>query len=294
MATSIIDALDFRWNHTNDFLWQLQFQKLPLREKICKVISDYAVYIFAYILGADDLTKLGEKKTPLETKNTYDLYINKHNSYLLPYHKSIILILNGEGHIATSPETFQQLEDQSQCKIVFHDIRKLEDIAEIISSLRNRSNQIRALWIRAHATPETITFHQYEEGLDIRPLTETEQIIGSQRIEKTKKILQILNQLEPDAPIILESCSTGQKMEEGKENIAQFISRAAGGRKVYAPTREALVIDKTITYTKEKGFNVVINGLKSSTYFSKGSLMSRITAVWHAYRNHQEEITCEY
>lgn len=45
-----------------------------------------------------------------------------------------------------------------------------------------------------------------------------------------------LDLLDPNASIILYSCSTGGKVDNG-ENLADAIARQAGGRKVYAPTK---------------------------------------------------------
>lgn len=109
-----------------------------------------------------------------------------------------------------------------------------------------------------------------------------------------KLLMDQFDKLEADAPIILESCYTGQEMAEGQENMAQFISRAANRRTVYAPSREALPIDKTVTFSQEHGFNVGIKGIKASTKFAKGSFLRRMHAVWLGFRGIQEDITRKF
>ena len=156
------------------------------------------------------------------------------------------------------------------------------------------NNKIKALWVRAHGTPLAISLSRYAE-INVAPPGQFDQIFGIERIRKARMFLQDqLKKLEPDAPVVLESCYTGQKMEDNKENIAQFIANVAGGRKVYAPSREAIPINKSMTYTPEQGFKVIIKSFQSSTYFAKGSCLGRICAVWHAFRNHLEDITCEF
>jgi hypothetical protein len=285
MGTTLLEALDFSWNHAQDWMYQAQYQKLSIGAKAGKIISDCVVYLFASLLRVNTTEKIANRRISIKAANEYTDYVSS-KSYANLRNQSVILVLNGELDIPTSPENFRRLETQSGCKIKFIKVQRFEDIKFEIESLKQCNNKIEALWIRAHGTPFSISFNQFEQiNVD-----KTDY-----RIEDTRRFLQEqLEKLEQKAPIILESCFTGQKVEVGKENVAQFIASTAGGRKVYAPSREALPIGENITYVPEKGFKVVIKSFQSSTFFAKGSCLSRICAIWHAYRDHVEEITCEF
>lgn len=289
MSTSLLQALDFSWDHSSDMLWQAKNLELSIWERMSRRISDYAVYIFAYLLGVE-IGKLAAKRIPAETKTQYDEYVSK-NSYLELKNQPVILVLNGEQDIAAPPENFQQLEEQSRCKIVFLKAAKLTGISVFIDNLKKSSNQIKLLWVRAHGTPFSINFGGFiDERLDITSNDDRAEEYNRQEIEKTQRFIQEqFNQLEPDAPIILESCFTGQETSAGEKNIAQFIADAVK-RKVYAPSREALSI-KAVTFSQEEGFQVVMTGFQNSTYFAQGSFLARLSAILHAYRNHYEDIT---
>ncbi len=196
-------------------------------------------------------------------------------------------MLIGENDLITSEETFVQAENQSGYKIVFAKVSSLKNAEEAINTLKESSCQIQALWIRAHGTPNSISFSESVSGLDMRPSccvdTQTEKFLGT--VDQT---------LEKEAPIILESCHTGSKMADGEENIATVIARIAK-RKTYAPSREALSIEKGVSYSKEESrFKVVIEGSKSSKSFKQGSICSRIMGIWHFFMKRRENITCEF
>lgn len=290
-TTSLLEALDFTWNHNGDMLYHLQNSKLSVGEKICKRINDYIVYLFALVLGVDTFKKISDKRISVKTIEDYEKYVNRH-SHISLQNQSVILILNGENDIPVSHQIFERLEQQSNCKIKFVKIEDLNNIKRELESLKKANNTIRALWIRAHGTPVSIDFAIGAE-VQIAQATPFDQSVNEQQIENTRLYLtEQLKELALDAPIILESCFTGQERESGKENMAQFFASAAGGRKVYAPSREALSIDN-ISYT-ERGFNVKIKSFQSSTYFAKGSCLARMCVIWHAFRNHQVDITCEF
>lgn len=274
MSTSLLEALDFTWNQ--DLLSRTQFIRLSTYEKLCKCISDYAVCAFAFMLRVGNHNRHYKKILP-----THNAYVKAHSS--LPSNEKVILIIHTKNELPVSPEGYEELEKQSQYKIVFRQIESEKEIAEVLDQLKKQSNQIKALWIRAHGYPQQIILdNQFGISITCNSLFQA-NFLHTQ-----------LNKLDTDAPIILESCFTGKKMPQGQENMAQFISRAANGRPVYAPSREALVIDKTVTFSQEKGFHVAIEGIKASTKFAKGSFLRRMHAVWLAYRGVKEEITRKF
>ncbi len=301
MGTTLLEALDFSWNHRDDWHYQIKNRNTPIVTKIIKKLSDYIVYAFALILGVNNEEKLAKRRISLENTNLYNNYvIEKEN---VNYHEeSIILIINGDGHIPVSTENFIRLEEQSKCKIKFVKIESLKDIELKFESLKKNNNKIKALWIRAHGTRTSINFN-HSARIDISHPTQfadlTFQNHYNSDCNKQDKIMQLLLQkqlekLEQDSPIILESCYTGQMLEnDNSQNVAQFIANTTN-LSVYAPSREALAIDDGITYDLEHGFKIKIKSIQSSTYFSKGSCLARMCAIWHAFRNHEEEITRKF
>ena len=99
--------------------------------------------------------------------------------------------------------------------------------------------------------------------------------------------------LEQEALIILECCSTGRKTASGQENVAFFIASFAGGRMVYSPSRELHSIDENISYVS-RDFKVNFKTFQPAMHFAKNSCLARISAIWHAYLNQEIDITCEF
>jgi len=286
MKTDLAKAFDFSWKHDEDLMYHVENRNLSIVSKVATRMSDCIVYLFASMLGINSLEKVARGRISDETVDAYTAFV-KSRTDIPVKNESMILILNGDYEVPVSPEGYQQLEKQSNCKIKCVRIRDLNEIGKTFDSIINDNNIIKALWIRAHGTPLSISFTSRAQ-IDVGPLTELEHMMGSKRIEKGQSLLQEqFKKLEADAPIILESSHTGQEIKA--ENIAQFIFRAAGGRKVYAPTGPALAIDKGVSY--HEGFKVKIKSTQSSTTFPEGSCLARMSAIWHAFCKHEEEIT---
>ena len=294
MSTNLTKALKFFWNNQSDLDAFFEFKKLTEVEKICKMISDCTIYLFSSILGMNSLEKIALKKYSVDLRREYDEYVLKKTSFGIK-NKSLILVFNGETDNPVSPESFERLERQSGFVVCFAQVKESNDILYNINYIKNSGNDIKAIWIRAHGSPQQIHFSQYKNGLDISPLNDFEKITNNQRIVTAKSTLEMINQqLDPDAPVILESCYTGQKLQDDKENIAEFISKIMKGRKIYAPSREALVIDNTVNYVAGKGFEVIINSFKEDEYFAKDSFLSRMRVIWLAFCNIQQNIAIEF
>jgi hypothetical protein len=281
-STHLLEAFDFDWDHTGDILWGLKNQNNPVWMRIGKRISDYIVYYVALVLRVD-VDSLARKSISEITRREYKTYVETHR-WTDFRNEKVILILNGEADLPTSPEKFQQLERQSQCKVLFVKVSELKDISGTIDTLKRQGNTIQVLWIRAHGFPQSILFSPYCQ-LKITPAPYEPYVYTPNELcEKHFK------KLEANTPIILESCNTGQDMPEGQENIAQCIAKLAQ-RKVIAPMMQTLPID--ITYSNGD-FHVMMKSIKPASYFAKGSLFARLEAVWHAYWNHQIEISCVF
>jgi hypothetical protein len=276
--TTLLDAFRIQ-EDIPEWVKYREFQNLSLGQKITRLVSDYAINFFAYVLGV----KISGRNVEAIAKR-YDEYANAQvqNSSFCQDQK-VILVLHIKGSIPTEPTHFEELEKQSGCKVVFKEAGSVEQAIQGMTDLKINRCTIETLWIRAHGTPTKITFQGVvsEDVLNIKP----------QHCQTETSFCEAIDQnLELKAPIILESCFTGKPMPEGEENIATFISRFAK-RKVFAPKREALNIDGGVTYSEKKGFNVKIKSFQADRYFTPLSFLARLSAVWLAFRGYKEDIT---
>lgn len=282
--TTLLDAFRIQ----EDIPWWIQyqeFQNLPFRKKITRLVSDYTIKFFAYVLGV----KISGRNVKAVGKR-YDEYANaKEQNPSFYHHQKVILVLHIKGSIPTEPTHFRELEKQSGCKVVFKEADSIEEASKGMTDLKKNGCKIEALWIRAHGTSTTITFQGNftTDALNIKPDSD---LIDLNLKKVTSFCKSISENLELEAPIILESCFTGKPMLAGEENIATFISRVAQ-RKVFAPKREALNIDDGVTYSKEKGFHVKIRSFQADRYFTPLSFLAKLSAVWLAFRGYKEDIT---
>jgi len=289
--TSFLEAVDYQWNHKGDYFWEWRQGQKPIHERVGKIVSDYVVFIFAYLLGLNNLENKAIKRTSAQTKEDYEKYV-KERQYSKPKNSSVILVLMGEDDLVTSPATFEELERQSGYKVVFEKM-DLDLFPYRIDALKKNSSKIEALWIRTHGMPTQMIFDCYGSCIEVPKHSWEEKQLKIYKTFKTQ-----FSKLEEQAPIILESCHTGQEIPsekgETQENIAQVIARLAGGRTVYAPSREALPIDRGVTFSKDEGFSVTMKSTTSCKSFGKGSLLGRLCAVWHLFRDHEEAVTRKF
>jgi len=151
-GTSLIEAMHFSWNYSPI--------EIAANYKQSLLVSDIFIFTFATLLGIGSLDKLHAKLTILSTVTEYDDYIST-KSQTNPRNESVILIVNGEMDNPVDPQTYKQVEEQSNYKIVFAKVKELKDISTVIADLKRSSNQIKGLWIRAHGTPTSIHFSEY-------------------------------------------------------------------------------------------------------------------------------------
>ncbi len=163
--------------------------------------------------------------------------------------------------------------------IIFYKISFAFEIIPFLKQVKNQSNHIKALWFRAHGSPTNISFNEYD----------CDNLSCGNPIIKEFPIF-----LDQDGIIILECCSIGQTIlpdcsSVQIENIAQNIARFSNGRSEYAPSREMVSIDKTISY--ENGWKVIMEGIKSSPY---SHFLGRIHALWLMKMLCKENITMKF
>lgn len=105
--------------------------------------------------------------------------------------------------------------------VAFRKVSHIKDIEDAIKAATFHGNTIKLLWLSAHGSPDHITLGK-EAG-----------VIWEGNVDALSNCLQ---KLDPEANIVLDSCSTGGARNNNLENIAQRIARCAKGRKVWCAT----------------------------------------------------------
>lgn len=125
---------------------------------------------------------------------------------------------------------FQKLE--RTYPVAFEIVSSIEDVANCVERARLQNNQIKALWLRAHGNPHEMTLDKDK----------------SLSIDNTWMLEHHFNLLEPEAFIILDSCSTGRK-NPYYMNLAQNIASYARKKTIISSSEDTLSfsmkIDKT-------------------------------------------------
>ncbi|MDF2549987.1 MAG: hypothetical protein K0S07_1054 [Chlamydiales bacterium] len=118
---------------------------------------------------------------------------------------------------------------QKHTNLVFKEIGSIQDIAQTIFQLKQQNISIRNLWLATHGSKDSLS-------LNTQP-----QISYSTASPDNHHLLlkRSLEQLTPDATIIVSGCSTGHIDIEGATSIAQKIASLAPGRTVIAPTQNS-------------------------------------------------------
>ena len=176
--TTLLDAFRIQ-EDTSWWTQRREFQDLSLGQKITRVVGDYTIKFFAYVLGV----KISGRNVKAVGQR-YDEYTNAKEQVSNQCHdQKVILILHIKENIPTEPKYFLELEEQSGCKIVFKKVSSVEEAIKGITTLKKNNCKIEALWIRAHGTPTTITFRGeiMVDTLNIKPCD------GFNDFELTKK-----------------------------------------------------------------------------------------------------------
>jgi hypothetical protein len=279
MGTSYLEAMSFMWNH--NAMERHQFYKLSGYQKICKIFVDCVVYTIAVILNVHNETKIRKN----ETHQEYDTFVQERQ--IIPNDKNVIVIFTIDLDLPVSIDGYKELEQNFT--IIFHTISFANDIIAFLHQVKKQSNHIKAVWIRAHGSPTNISFNEYD----------SDNLYCDSQIARELSI-----PLDLDAIFILECCFSGRLCQE--ENIAQHIARFSNGRTVYAPSREMLSIDKTVTFSdnanalssiddarviSDKGWKVIMEGIQSSPHTG---FLGRIHALWLMKKFRREDITMKF
>jgi hypothetical protein len=261
MVTSYGDAMKFYLNYNQ--MERYQFHKLSGFQQFCQLFTDCIVYIVALVLNVHDETKIRKN----DTHHEYDTFVQEHS--IIPYNKNVIVIFTIELDIPVSIEGYKELENNFT--IIFHKISGSDEIIHFLNQVKQESNNIKALWIRAHGSPTTIAFNEYDYNM---------LYCGSEVCR------QLSIPLDFNAVVILECCFTGDTSKT--ENIAHYIASCSRGRNVYAPSREMVSIDKTVRFSKQNGWNVIMEGIRASPY---SGFLGRLHALWLMKKFVKENIT---
>lgn len=113
-------------------------------------------------------------------------------------------------------------EVEKKYAIAYKKVSNIVEIAESIDKVLERNNRIKAIWIRAHGNPQSMSLDKDKH------LT----------IENVFHLKNLFRQIDPNGYIILDSCSTGGKNRNGDLNIAKKIAQLAPGRTVIASSQD--------------------------------------------------------
>lgn len=161
--------------------------------------------------------------------------------------KDVILILSASGdHNGAfgilNSTSISALKKQTKYTVICKTIDSVEQLDEVVSQIATQqNNRIRSLWIRAHGHPGGFSLSD-QTPTNIKTPDICELNCGTHMFAMFSPVNRLLTNsislLSKDATIVLESCSTGKPLPNRQLNIAQKISALAGGRKVFAPTRD--------------------------------------------------------
>lgn len=168
-------------------------------------------------------------------------------------------------------------------KVIYKRISSISDINKKITKIKNRNNSIKGLWLKAHGHFSNILLGDPQE----------EGLITKDNAHQ----LTSLKMLEPNATIILDSCSTGHVIEEGNTNIAQSLAEQSA-QKIIASTRTVDFFSLQFSWKKHnmhirfatphyvsgiKGF--FLNGFYLFLYIiSLGKIAEDCTAIFKKYQ----------
>lgn len=198
-----------------------------------------------------------EKAIPLFMKYTFGLFslwLHKvwHGRDVSDSNIVLVLTAKKDHNGALSIPDFGttiKLHSQKNMKIVYRKVGSIEDCNRAIVEMKSRNNRIKGLWLNAHGDPR---------GFDLgKPRSNMNHMVLNYRHFGNAQILQLAH-LEPDAAIILRSCSTGHVDQKGASCVAQTIATLAPNRKVFAPITD-------------------INGVSTHFTWKKGSLCVKFT-----------------
>lgn len=132
--------------------------------------------------------------------------------------------------------------------IVHKEVSNIEDINIAIDEITKRGQTVNTLWINAHGTSNSI-------DLGFRSVVGEESTTkGLQGRIFPSPCIRSLNfsQLSPNADIVLNSCSVGEK-NENSMNFAEWVQIYAGAnRKVYAPNEAGVSAELVETASENK------------------------------------------
>lgn len=151
-------------------------------------------------------------------------------------------------------------------KLVYKTVETLEEINDFSKELKERSNTIQGLWIKAHGNPETIRF-----GSDTKE--DSNHHVNLKFFKMSNILNPTFQALEKDANIILNSCSTANT--KYGYSIAEKIAFRSK-RTVFAPKHKLSTHGTQIylesgqikaAFTKRKNFKNGFKNLFSSLFF---------------------------
>jgi hypothetical protein len=295
----VLAATDVYWEHpSSDLAYWQEMNRLPLCKRYWKYASDILVSKFVRItcyFREHNLLNFNFFDNRVNKfYDAYTDYISRRSDLNLQNRNIVVILTSARDENRTfvvDPKKYQKIEDQSGYDIVCISGSKVSDFAHSISRLHDNHNHIKALWVRAHGSPERIEFGEIAPSSSMR-LDEHSAETDTSFNPFNQPLMQTLcSKLDPDAPIVLESCCTGAQLPNKQKNIAQLFAINAEGRKVYAPS--TITIDADISFEKRE-WHVQLKNFKEPKSFNIYSLLDRIKIIWYTLRLYTEDVTATF
>jgi hypothetical protein len=207
-------------------------------------------------------------------RHSFDRFAEKMNREKVE-NSDIILILKAKDDYNKALNYFTRseqsaLENQDAYKVVCKTVSTVKEFKEAIHEQKLLHNKIHVLWVLAHGDPDGFDLGREED--DKPGLNSTDVDVDSDLLLKTT-----FQKVEKHGVILLDSCSTGGKADEGRIDIAERIANLAKERLVIAPTVDTSIFGGALVSIKP--FNYVFREPK---YWHTTGIFSGVTKLFWA------------
>lgn len=155
------------------------------------------------------------------------------------FRSKVVLVIKPEydpNHATEVVEPIILQLEHAGFRIITKKVRYLGEIAYAVHRLKKQANTIHALYFSLHGDPKGIYFSESDEKA-ASAAKKNNNVSAARAITSQLEILDyiacITAHLEPNAPLIMNACST-KKQQGSKESIAQIVAKACN-HIVYAP-----------------------------------------------------------
>lgn len=156
------------------------------------------------------------------------------------YNSNIMVVVvptsdHNKAFSGVTPVITYKLHNQNYNKIVYAKCSSVEDLNSFLIQMKKQNNRIKGLWIKAHGLPYGFQLGEKEAGKQTC-VVNYKDADTNKRINNSKEFSKVLKKLQPNSPIVLDSCLTGKVDCLGNTSIAQTLADLAPKCMVFAAT----------------------------------------------------------